>query len=207
MKWTLNETYTARSRALPSWGWSHAFYHRPRMPGAPLLCTRPWSEHVVVASWLGASSQLAVFVCGPPARRHRGARRCRNRLSSPPRPVSYLLTLRFVSEPGDPVNRLLAGAAGAGKLIITGAQSWGLRSRGAEHRQALAWMGTAMYAAFASRPVARLYTATALPRCARNDAAPCPLLLVRPSGASTEAGSARVHQIDRCRVGPGWAWR
>jgi len=65
----------------------------------------------------------------------------------------YLLSLRFVSEPEISVTVLLLGRAllGAGEsFIITGAQSWGLALSGAQNTgKVLAWMGTAMYAAFA----------------------------------------------------------
>src|SRR2546426_622523 len=65
----------------------------------------------------------------------------------------YLLSLRFVSEPEISVTVLLLGRAllGAGEsFIITGAQSWGLALAGAQNTgKVLAWMGTAMYAAFA----------------------------------------------------------
>src|SRR5213592_4408327 len=65
----------------------------------------------------------------------------------------YLLSLRFVSEPEISVTVLLLGRAllGAGEsFIITGAQTWGLALSGAQNTgKVLAWMGTAMYAAFA----------------------------------------------------------
>src|SRR2546425_10326296 len=65
----------------------------------------------------------------------------------------YLLSLRFVSEPAISVTILLLGRAllGAGEsFIITGAQSWGLALAGPQNTgKVLAWMGTAMYAAFA----------------------------------------------------------
>ena len=65
----------------------------------------------------------------------------------------YLLSLQFVSEPQTSVTILLLGRAllGAGEsFIITGAQSWGLTLAGPQNTgKVLAWMGTAMYAAFA----------------------------------------------------------
>jgi MFS family permease len=65
----------------------------------------------------------------------------------------YLLSLRFAREPATSVTILLLGRAvlGAGEsFIITGAQSWGLALAGARNTgKVLAWMGTAMYAAFA----------------------------------------------------------
>src|SRR5204863_3695145 len=65
----------------------------------------------------------------------------------------YLLSLRFSSAPAISVAILLLGRAllGAGEsFIITGAQAWGLARVGSQHTgKVLAWMGTAMYAAFA----------------------------------------------------------
>src|SRR6266704_3334518 len=65
----------------------------------------------------------------------------------------YLLSLRFVSTPATSVTILLLGRAllGAGEsFIVTGAQSWGLTLAGPQNTgKVLAWMGTAMYAAFA----------------------------------------------------------
>jgi len=65
----------------------------------------------------------------------------------------YLLSLRFVGEPAVSVTILLLGRAvlGAGEsFIITGAQTWGLALAGSQNTgKVLAWMGTAMYAAFA----------------------------------------------------------
>jgi len=67
--------------------------------------------------------------------------------------LTYLLSLRFASEPATSVTILLLGRAllGAGEsFIITGAQAWGLALAGPENTgRALAWMGTALYAAFA----------------------------------------------------------
>jgi len=65
----------------------------------------------------------------------------------------YLLSLRFIHSPWFSVVILLLGRAvlGAGEsFIITGAQTWGLALAGARNTgKVLAWMGTAMYAAFA----------------------------------------------------------
>src|SRR5213592_488634 len=65
----------------------------------------------------------------------------------------YLVSLSFVSKPETSVAILLLGRAvlGAGEsFIITGAQTWGLALAGARNTgKVLAWMGTAMYAAFA----------------------------------------------------------
>jgi MFS family permease len=66
----------------------------------------------------------------------------------------YLLSLRFVSMPGVSVAILLAGRAllgGGESFIITGATTWGLVRVGAHNAgKVIAWMGTAMFAAFAA---------------------------------------------------------
>jgi MFS family permease len=65
----------------------------------------------------------------------------------------YLLSLRFVSEPATSAAILLfgRGVLGVGEsFIITGAQVWGLQLAGPQNTgKVLAWMGTAMFAAFA----------------------------------------------------------
>ena len=65
----------------------------------------------------------------------------------------YLLSLRFVEHPGGSATILLLGRAvlGAGEsFIITGAQTWGLALASPRRTgRVLAWMGTAMFAAFA----------------------------------------------------------
>ena len=65
----------------------------------------------------------------------------------------YLLSLRFVIDPVLSVTILLVGRAVLGigeSFIITGAQAWGLVLLGPQNAgRVLAWMGTAMYAAFA----------------------------------------------------------
>src|SRR5258706_9039724 len=65
----------------------------------------------------------------------------------------YLLSLRFVAHPGGSATILLLGRAvlGAGEsFIITGAQTWGLALASPRRTgRVLAWMGTAMFAAFA----------------------------------------------------------
>jgi len=75
----------------------------------------------------------------------------------------YLLSLQFVGAPVASATILLLGRAllgGAESFIITGALSWGLALVEAKHTgKAIAWIGTAMYAAFAlGRPLARSST-------------------------------------------------
>jgi MFS family permease len=65
----------------------------------------------------------------------------------------YFLSLQFKAAPQVSVAILLAGRAvlgGAESFIITGATVWGLARVGAENAgKVIAWMGTAMFAAFA----------------------------------------------------------
>jgi MFS family permease len=65
----------------------------------------------------------------------------------------YLLSLRFIGAPVTSVSVLLVGRAvlgGAESFIITGALSWGLALAGPENTgKVMAWIGTAMYVAFA----------------------------------------------------------
>ncbi len=65
----------------------------------------------------------------------------------------YLLSLAFRGAPGVSVAVLLAGRGllgGAESFIITGATTWGLARAGARNAgKVIAWMGTAMFAAFA----------------------------------------------------------
>jgi MFS family permease len=65
----------------------------------------------------------------------------------------YLLSLRFVDTPVTSATILLVGRAvlgGAESFIITGALSWGLVLGGPENTgKVMAWVGTAMYVAFA----------------------------------------------------------
>jgi MFS family permease len=65
----------------------------------------------------------------------------------------YLLSLLFERQPAVSVTILLIGRAvlGAGEsFVITGAQTWGLVIAGPQNTgKVIAWMGTAMYAAFA----------------------------------------------------------
>jgi MFS family permease len=65
----------------------------------------------------------------------------------------YLLSLWFVSQAGTSVTILLLGRAvlgGAESFIVTGAFTWGMALVGRKNTgQIMAWVGTAMYAAFA----------------------------------------------------------
>src|SRR5215468_6334772 len=65
----------------------------------------------------------------------------------------YSLSLGFVRQPGTSVTVLLLGRAvlgGAESFIVTGAFTWGLALAGPQNTgQIMAWIGTAVYAAFA----------------------------------------------------------
>jgi MFS family permease len=65
----------------------------------------------------------------------------------------YWLSLRFVPEPGTSAAILILGRAllgGAESFIITGALSWGLALAGPQNTgKVMAWVGMAMYAAYA----------------------------------------------------------
>ena len=65
----------------------------------------------------------------------------------------YLLSLRFIAAPETSVTILLLGRAllgGGESFIITGALSWGLAFLGPQNTgKVMAWVGTALYAAFA----------------------------------------------------------
>lgn len=67
--------------------------------------------------------------------------------------LMYLLSLQFANAPAISVTILLLGRAllGIGEsFIITGAQSWGLATLGLQNTgRVLAWVGSAMFAAFA----------------------------------------------------------
>jgi MFS family permease len=66
----------------------------------------------------------------------------------------YLISLRFVAKPEASVAILLVGRAllgGAESFIITGALSWGLALLGAQNTgKVMAWLGTALWGAFAA---------------------------------------------------------
>lgn len=68
--------------------------------------------------------------------------------------VLYLVSLRFAATPAVSVTLLLSGRAllGVGEsFIIVGAQSWGLALLGQQNTsKALAWIGSAMFGAFAA---------------------------------------------------------
>jgi MFS family permease len=113
----------------------------------------------------------------------------------------YLLSLGFVRTPEISVTILLLGRAVLGmaeSFIVTGAFTWGLALVGPQNTgKIMAWIGTAMYAAFAIGAPAgtSLYDADpARHPPARRAAPPAGAAAPRPPGS---------HQGHRCRLGAG----
>ena len=124
----------------------------------------------------------------------------------------YFLSLRFVGAPVTSVAILLVGRAvlgGAESFIITGALSWGLALGGPENAgKVMAWVGTAMYVAFAvGAPTgSALYAAYGFEAIALATAlvplVTLPLVLPRPTVASI----AHTHRPSFAKVvGAVWA--
>src|SRR6266446_753047 len=128
------------------------------MPVLPLHVHQGLGLSTFVVGLVAGSQFAASLVSRVWAGRHadtRGAKQAviAGLLASSAAGLLYLLSLRFVRNPEISVTILLLGRAvlGAGEsFIITGAQTWGLALAGAQNTgKVLAWMGTAMYAAFA----------------------------------------------------------
>src|SRR4051812_989998 len=128
------------------------------MPVLPLHVHEGLGLSTFVVGLVAGSQFAASLVCRVWAGRHadlRGAKHAviAGLVASSGAGLLYLLSLRFSSAPAISVAILLLGRAllGAGEsFIITGAQAWGLLLVGSQHTgKVLAWMGTAMYAAFA----------------------------------------------------------
>src|SRR6266403_3745921 len=128
------------------------------MPVLPLHVHQGLGLSMFVVGLVAGSQFAASLVSRVWAGRHadtRGAKQAviAGLLASAAAGLLYLLSLRFVRNPEISVAILLLGRAllGAGEsFIITGAQTWGLALAGAQNTgKVLAWMGTAMNAAFA----------------------------------------------------------
>ncbi len=128
------------------------------MPVLPLHVHQGLGLSTFVVGLVAGSQFAASLVSRVWAGRHADTRGAKHAvmaglLASAAAGLLYLLSLRFVSAPELSVTILLLGRAvlGAGEsFIITGAQTWGLALAGAQNTgKVLAWMGTAMYAAFA----------------------------------------------------------
>src|SRR5213592_1104520 len=128
------------------------------MPVLPLHVHQGLGLGTFVVGLVAGSQFAASLVSRVWAGRHADTRGAKHAvmaglLASAAAGLLYLLSLRFVSAPELSVTILLLGRAvlGAGEsFIITGAQTWGLALAGAQNTgKVLAWMGTAMYAAFA----------------------------------------------------------
>ncbi|HEY0386716.1 MAG TPA: MFS transporter, partial [Pyrinomonadaceae bacterium] len=124
----------------------------------------------------------------------------------------YFLSLRFVGTPVTSAMILLVGRAvlgGAESFIITGALSWGLALAGPENTgKVMAWVGTAMYVAFAigAPSGSALYTAYGFAAIAfATTLIPlATLLLVLPRRAVAPPAHARRPSFTRV-VGAVWA--
>src|SRR6058998_348172 len=128
------------------------------MPVLPLHVHQGLGLSTFVVGLVAGSQFAASLVSRVWAGRHadtRGAKEAviAGLLASAAAGLLYLVSLRFFSSPEISVAILLLGRGvlGAGEsFIITGAQTWGLALAGPENTgKVLAWMGTAMYAAFA----------------------------------------------------------
>ncbi len=128
------------------------------MPVLPLHVHQGLGLSTFVVGLVAGSQFAASLVSRVWAGRHADTRGAKQAvvvglLTSAAAGLFYLLSLRFVRDPEISVAILLAGRAilGAGEsFIITGAQAWGLALAGPQNTgKVLAWMGTAMYAAFA----------------------------------------------------------
>ncbi len=126
--------------------------------GAWAILRRRRALHHLRVGLVAGSQFAASLVCRVWAGSHADTRGAKHAviaglLASAAAGLLYLLSLRFVTNPEISVALLLVGRAllGAGEsFIITGAQAWGLAFVGAQNAgKVLAWMGTAMYAAFA----------------------------------------------------------
>src|SRR5256885_15346339 len=137
---------------------------RVAMPALPLHVHQGLGLSTFVVGLVAGSQFAASLVSRVWAGRHADSRGAKHTVvvglvAAAAAGLLYLLSLRFVSTPATSVTILLLGRAllGAGEsFIITGAQSWGLTLAGPQNTgKVLAWMGTAMYAAFALGAPAR----------------------------------------------------
>jgi MFS family permease len=128
------------------------------MPVLPLHVHRGLGLGTFVVGLVAGSQFAASLVSRVWAGRHADTRGAKHAviaglLASAAAGLLYLLSLSFASTPEVSVAILLLGRGilGAGEsFIITGAQAWGLALAGSRNTgKVLAWMGTAMYAAFA----------------------------------------------------------
>jgi MFS family permease len=128
------------------------------MPVLPLHVHQRLGLSTFVVGLVAGSQFAASLISRPLAGRHADMRGAKNAvvtglIAAALAGLLYLLSLQFVGTPLLSVTILLLGRAllGAGEsFIITGAQAWGLVISGPKNTGAvLAWMGTALYAAFA----------------------------------------------------------
>jgi hypothetical protein len=129
----------------------------------------------------------------------------------------YLISLRFVAKPEASVAILLVGRAllgGAESFIITGALSWGLALLGAQNTgKVMAWLGTALWGAFAAGAPAgtTLYAADGFAAIALATMliplVTLPLVTSFRAVASTRSARAAFADVAGAVWVPAWAWR
>ena len=128
------------------------------MPVLPLHVHHGLGLSTVVVGLVAGSQFAASIVSRAWAGRHADSRGAKHAvvmglLLAAAGGVLYLLSLRFTGQPVLSAALLFAGRAflGAGEsFAITGAQTWGFLLAGARNTgKVIAWMGTALYAAFA----------------------------------------------------------
>jgi MFS family permease len=185
------------------------------MPVLPLHVHRDLGLSTFVVGMVAGSQFSASLLSRVWAGRHadiRGAKHAvvAGLVASAAAGLLYLLSLRFIHSQWFSVVILLLGRAvlGAGEsFIITGAQTWGLALAGERNTgKVLAWMGTAMYAAFAlGAPVGTaLYGAYGFPAIALATALVplATLLLVTP--VRRVAPTGRAHAPFTTVIGAVW---
>jgi MFS family permease len=128
------------------------------MPVLPLHVHHGLGLSTVVVGLVAGSQFAASIVSRPWAGRYADARGAKHAvvvglLLASASSVPYFLSLRFTDQPAVSAALLFAGRAllGAGEsFAITGAQAWGLLLAGERNAgKVIAWVGTALYAAFA----------------------------------------------------------
>jgi len=128
------------------------------MPVLPLHVHHGLGLSTVVVGLIGGSQFASSIVSRAWAGRHADARGAKHAvvvglILAAAGGAFYLVSLRFTGQPAASAAMLFAGRAllGAGEsFAITGAQAWGFLLAGPRNTgKVIAWMGTALYAAFA----------------------------------------------------------
>jgi MFS family permease len=185
------------------------------MPVLPLHVHRDLGLSTFVVGMVAGSQFSASLLSRVWAGRHadiRGAKHAvvAGLVASAAAGLLYLLSLRFIHSQWFSVVILLLGRAvlGAGEsFIITGAQTWGLALAGERNTgKVLAWMGTAMYAAFAlGAPVGTaLYGAYGFPAIALATALVPLATLLLVTSVKRVAPTGRAHAPFTTVIGAVW---